>query len=62
MVRLLLFDRDWGWSKGKGKDDWDSERLMAMVRELQPGILVNDRLEIGGDIKTPGAVPARGWR
>jgi alpha-L-fucosidase len=24
-----------------------------MVRELQPGILVNDRLEIGGDFKTP---------
>ena len=26
---------------------------MAMVRELQPNILVNDRLEIGGDLKTP---------
>ena len=26
---------------------------MAMVRELQPDILVNDRLEIGGDFKTP---------
>ena len=24
-----------------------------MVRELQPGILVNDRLEIGGDLVTP---------
>lgn len=45
--------RDWGWSKGKGKEEWDSERLMAMVRELQPGILVNDRLEIGGDFVTP---------
>ena len=44
---------DWGWAKGKGKNDWDSERLMTMVRELQPHILVNDRLEIGGDLKTP---------
>jgi alpha-L-fucosidase len=55
---LMWFDfsysnRDWGWSKGKGKTDWGSDRLMAMVRELQPNILVNDRLEIGGDFKTP---------
>ena len=46
-------ERGWGWSRGKGKDDWDSERLMAMTRELQPGIVVNDRLEIGGDVRTP---------
>lgn len=46
-------DMDWGWSRGKGKDEWQSEKLMEMVRELQPGIIVNDRLEIGGDIKTP---------
>ena len=45
--------RDWGWSKGKGKADWDSDRLLGMTRELQPGILVNDRLEIGGDFTTP---------
>ncbi len=44
---------DWGWSKGKGKADWQSDKLLAMVRKLQPGIIVNDRLEIGGDIKTP---------
>lgn len=46
-------DRDWGWSKGKGKDDWESEKLMQMVREHHPDILVNDRLGIGGDLKTP---------
>ncbi|OPX22418.1 MAG: alpha-L-fucosidase [Candidatus Latescibacteria bacterium 4484_107] len=46
-------DRDWGWAKGKGKADWQSEKLLTMVRDLQPGIIVNDRLEIGGDIKTP---------
>jgi alpha-L-fucosidase len=55
---IIWFDfsysgRDWGWSKGKGKDDWQSEKLLSMVRELQPHILVNDRLEIGGDFKTP---------
>lgn len=57
-IDVIWFDfsyseRDWGWSKGKGKVDWDSERLLAMVRELQPGILVNDRLEMGADFRTP---------
>ncbi|MGZ0151683.1 alpha-L-fucosidase [Kribbella sp. WER1] len=38
---------------GKGRDDWRSAELMAMVRELQPGILINDRLDIPGDFVTP---------
>ncbi|ROQ41520.1 alpha-L-fucosidase [Frondihabitans sp. PhB188] len=40
----------WG---GKGKDDWGSQELLALTRELQPGIVVNDRLAIPGDIVTP---------
>ena len=40
----------WG---GKGPVDWGSERLLAMVRELQPGIVVNDRLGIPADFVTP---------
>ena len=40
-VDILWFDfsysqRDWGWSQGKGRDDWQTEKLLAMVRELQP--------------------------
>jgi len=38
---------------GKGPQDWDSAGLLAMVRELQPGIVVNDRLGIPGDLVTP---------
>jgi len=38
---------------GKGPHDWDSEALMALVRELQPGVVVNDRLGIPGDLTTP---------
>ncbi|MDH6622551.1 alpha-L-fucosidase [Streptomyces sp. LBL] len=38
---------------GKGPADWRSEELLAMVRQLQPGILVNDRLDIPGDFVTP---------
>ncbi|WP_243064817.1 alpha-L-fucosidase [Humibacter sp. RRB41] len=40
----------WG---AKGAEDWASEQLLTMVRELQPGILVNDRLGIPGDLVTP---------
>lgn len=53
--------RDWGWSKGKGKDDWQSEKLIAMVRELQPHILINNRAEVDGDFVTPEQVQPRGW-
>jgi len=53
--------RDWGWSKGKGKEDWQAESLVAMVRELQPGILVNNRSEMPGDFHTPEQVQPRGW-
>jgi len=52
---------DWGWSKGKGKADWQSEKLMAMTRELQPQVIVNDRMDIGGDFKTPEQYQPRGW-
>jgi alpha-L-fucosidase len=38
---------------GKGHQDWASEDLLAMVREVQPGIVVNDRLDIPGDVTTP---------
>ena len=51
-------DRTWG---GKGKEDWGSEELLRMVRELQPGIIVNDRLELGGDIVTPEQYQPRSW-
>ncbi len=55
--------QDWGWSKGKGRDDWQSEALLQMTRELQPGIIVNDRLDLpqGGDIKTPEQYQPRQW-
>jgi len=52
---------DWGWSKGKGAADWGSEELMKTVRELQPGIIVNNRLEVPGDLVTPEQYQPRGW-
>jgi alpha-L-fucosidase len=54
-IDVMWFDFSYPgrWWGGKGKDDWASDELLAMVRELQPGILVNDRLEVGGDLVTP---------
>ena len=62
-IDIMWFDfsyPDRTWS-GKGKEDWGSEDLMQMVRELQPGIIVNDRLEIGGDFVTPEQYQPRSW-
>ncbi|MGH2369440.1 MAG: alpha-L-fucosidase [Chloroflexota bacterium] len=53
--------RDWGWSKGKGKADWQSERLIQMIRELQPDILINNRSEVEQDFHTPEQFQPRGW-
>ncbi|MBN1809438.1 MAG: alpha-L-fucosidase [Planctomycetes bacterium] len=65
-IDVMWFDfsysgSDWGWSKGKGKDDWQSEKLIELVRSLQPHIVLNDRLEIGGDIRTPEQYQPREW-
>jgi alpha-L-fucosidase len=43
---------------GKNRNDWDSENLLKMVRELQPQVIVNDRLDLldmegGWDFTTP---------
>ncbi|GAB3610121.1 alpha-L-fucosidase [Humibacter ginsengiterrae] len=58
-IDYLFFDFSYGedtvpsvWG-GKGATDWRAEELLGMVRELQPGILVNDRLGIPGDFVTP---------
>jgi alpha-L-fucosidase len=40
-------------SGNKGADDWGSTELMALTRELQPGIVINDRLDVPGDLVTP---------
>ncbi|MCM8815347.1 MAG: alpha-L-fucosidase, partial [Candidatus Omnitrophica bacterium] len=34
-----------GWI-GKGRQDWDSENLVKMIRSLQPHILINNRLDL----------------
>ncbi len=48
---------------GKGREDWGSEALIKMVRELQPGILVDNRLDLEDewDFYTPEQWQPRVW-
>jgi alpha-L-fucosidase len=46
---------------GKGKEAWQSEKLVKLIRELRPNIMLNDRLEIPGDITTPEQYQPREW-
>jgi len=51
---------------GKGRNDWQSEKLMKMIRELQPNIIINDRLDLldvpdGWDFRTPEQFKPREW-
>ncbi|QNM98789.1 alpha-L-fucosidase [Chitinimonas koreensis] len=46
-------DGDWDNGRGKGRDDWQSEKLVELVHKLQPGIILNNRLDIPGGVDTP---------
>lgn len=59
-------DADWAQMEGltgKGRDDWESEKLYELIRELQPEIVLNDRLDLneGWDVKTPEQYQPREW-
>ena len=57
-IDYLWFDfsyasQDWGWAQGKGAADWQSETLERMILELQPEIILNDRLDLRRGVVTP---------
>ncbi|HUA35496.1 MAG TPA: alpha-L-fucosidase [Candidatus Binataceae bacterium] len=53
-IDLIWFDGGWE----RKPEEWKSAELVAMIKELQPEILINDRLPGYGDFKTPEqAVP-----
>lgn len=49
--------------RGKGRDDWGSEELVKMIREIQPKILLDDRLDLpgSGDLVTPEQYQPMEW-
>nr|AIC77298.1 alpha-L-fucosidase [uncultured bacterium] len=48
---------------GKGRNDWQSESLVAMIRAISPKIILNNRLDlpIAADIYTPEQVQPTEW-
>lgn len=49
---------------GKGKDDWGSVELVKLIRKLQPGIIIDNRLDLsdysdGADFETPEQVSTK---
>lgn len=60
-IDIIWLDFSYPGEFGKGHDDWGSKELLAMVRKLQPGIIVNNRLDLndyadGFDFETPEQV------
>jgi alpha-L-fucosidase len=49
------------WMRGKGKDDWESEKLISLARKLQPHIIINNRSGIDQDIWTPEQYQPQEW-
>jgi alpha-L-fucosidase len=41
------------WGGMFNKEMWDSENMTRMIRELQPGIVINNRASLPGDFDTP---------
>ena len=60
-IDILWLDFSYPGKNGKGKDDWGSVALLKMIRKLQPGIIVDNRLNLeeyrdGADFATPEQV------
>ena len=65
-ISIMWFDFSFPEKNGKGHTDWDSENLLNMVRSLQPGIIVDDRLDLsnvegGWDFVSPEQETVPKW-
>lgn len=65
-IDILWLDFSFPGKFGKGRQDWDSKKLLVMIRELQPGIIINDRLDLldvkgGWDFTTPEQEKVPTW-
>jgi alpha-L-fucosidase len=63
-IDILWLDFSFPGKYGKGKDDWGSVELIKQIRKLQPGIIVDNRLDLkeyadGEDFDTPEQVSTK---
>ncbi|MEI6050599.1 MAG: alpha-L-fucosidase [Bacteroidota bacterium] len=65
-ISVIWFDFSFPGKNGKGRADWDSENLLKLARSLQPGIIVDDRLDLkdiggGWDFVSPEQEKVSKW-
>lgn len=65
-IDILWLDFSYPGENGKGREDWGSVELIKMVRQLQPGILIDDRADLqdvagGWDFVTPEQYKVDKW-
>ncbi|MDO9341455.1 MAG: alpha-L-fucosidase [Bacteroidales bacterium] len=65
-ISVIWFDFSFPGKNGKGRADWDSENLLKLARSLQPGIIIDDRLDLrdvegGWDFISPEQVKVAKW-
>ena len=65
-IDIMWLDFSYPGKNGKGRDDWGSLELMKMMHKLQPGIIVDNRLDLndyedGFDFVTPEQVQVSEW-
>lgn len=63
-IDILWLDFSYPGKYGKGKDDWASIDLLKQIRKLQPGIIIDNRLDLneykgGADFVTPEQVSTK---
>ena len=49
------------WMRWTTKETWDAENLIKMIREINPGIIINNRTGINQDITTPEQKHTTEW-
>lgn len=52
---------DKAWMLGKDKDDWQTEKLVQMARQLQPGVIIDNRAGVEQDLWTPEQYQPLQW-
>jgi alpha-L-fucosidase len=62
-VDILWCDFSYPGENGKGRADWQSEKLVKLIRELQPNLLLDNRLDLPGseDFVTPEQYQPVAW-
>lgn len=64
-IDILWFDFSYEANEegrsGKGKYDWEAEKLIETARKLQPDIIIDNRTEVDQDLWTPEQYQPMSW-